>query len=208
MLCVRSERRRQERAALCESILTRLASGSSCHQRMLFLRVCPVLFDLLSRKFIRQHFFLPLVHLANDRVANVRLRTASLLPRLHMSLRGFETETEKHLIVELNSTVRRLVETEKDRDVQAELAKFFRWVEEQEKTSRADSAAEYEKRLKDEELADQRKEEDEKLMLDPPPAEKKIKEEESEKNPSSSFFSSAELPLPPPVSAPDASNEE
>lgn len=33
---------------------------------MLFLKVCPILFDLLSRKFIRQHFFIPLVKLAGE----------------------------------------------------------------------------------------------------------------------------------------------
>lgn len=64
MLCVRSERRAKQRNALCSDILARLASGGSCHQRMLFLRACPVLFDLLSRKFIRQHFFLALVRMA------------------------------------------------------------------------------------------------------------------------------------------------
>ena len=174
--------------------MTRLASGASCHQRMLFLRVCPVLFDLLSRKFIRQHFFLPLVQLANDRVPNVRLRTASLLPRLHMSLRGLDVETEKRLIVELDSTVRRLGETEKDRDVQSELVKFFRWVEEQERIARTETA-EHEKRLKEEEAADRRKEEDEKLMLEPT---EKCKDEPN--SPSTSFFAAAEFPptVPPP----------
>jgi len=165
---------------------------------MLFLRVCPVLFDLLSRKFIRQHFFLPLVQLANDRVPNVRLRTASLLPRLHMSLRGLDVETEKRLIVELDSTVRRLGEMEKDRDVQTELVKFFRWVEEQERIARTETA-EHEKRLKEEEAADRRKEEDEKLMLEPS---EKCKDEPST-SPSTSFFASAELPPPvPPPPAP------
>lgn len=72
MLCVRSERRRQERSTLCSEILTRLASAKSCHHRMLFLRVCPILFDLLSRKFIRQHFFLPLIRLAGNKHSSYR----------------------------------------------------------------------------------------------------------------------------------------
>ena len=178
MLCVRSERRRQERAALCNDIISRLAAGKSCHQRMLFLRVCPILFDLLSRKFIRQNFFLPLVRLAGthihmlrfgffsnfpsifpgDKVANVRLRFASLLPKLHMSLRGLDVESEKRLIVELDSAVRWLVDREKDRDVKNELASFFRWVEEQEGPNRT---AEAEIRLQEEDEADKRKESEE-----------------------------------------------
>lgn len=165
MLCVRSERRRQERSTLCSEILTRLASAKSCHHRMLFLRVCPILFDLLSRKFIRQHFFLPLIRLAGDKVANVRLRFATLLPKLHISLRGLDVETEKRLIVELDSAVRWLVESEKDRDVKNELSSFFRWIEEQEAQNQT---AEVAKRLQEEEEADKRKEtEEESVNRDP-----------------------------------------
>ncbi|XP_057374464.1 serine/threonine-protein phosphatase 4 regulatory subunit 4-like [Daphnia carinata] len=165
MLCVRSERRRQERSNLCSDILTRLASAKSCHHRMLFLRVCPILFDLLSRKFIRQHFFLPLIRLAGDKVANVRLRFAMLLPKLHISLRGLDVESEKRLIVELDSAVRWLVESEKDRDVKNELSSFFRWIEEQEAQNQT---AEVAKRLQEEEEADKRKEaEEESVNCDP-----------------------------------------
>jgi len=160
MLCVRSERRRLERETLCRQIISKLVAAPTCHRRMLFLRVCPILFDLLSGKFIRRHFFLAIVQLAgwlltiwhkfardiklmgffflfdimtDDKVPNVRLRFSSLLPKLHSSLRGLDVETEKLLIMKLDSAVRWMVETEKDRDVKEELAKFFRWVEEREK---------------------------------------------------------------------------
>lgn len=96
--------------------------------------------------------------LSGDKVANVRLRLASLLPKLHASLRGLDVESEKILIVELDSAVRWLVESEKDRDVKNELASFFRWVEEQEGQSRS---AEAEKRLQEDEEADKRKETEE-----------------------------------------------
>ena len=67
----------------------------------------------------------------------MRLRFCSLLPRLHTSLRGLDVEMEKRLIMELDSAVRWMVESEKDRDVKEELAKFFRWVEEREKKDRS-----------------------------------------------------------------------
>ena len=91
-------------------------------------------------------------------MANVRLRFASLLPKLHMSLRGLDVESEKRLIVELDSAVRWLVDREKDRDVKNELASFFRWVEEQEGPNRT---AEAEIRLQEEDEADKRKESEE-----------------------------------------------
>lgn len=96
-------------------------------------------------------------------MANVRLRFASLLPRLHVSLRGLDVEKEKQLIVELDSAVRWLVETEKDRDVKDELANFFRWVEEQERAMRGPEADE---RARDDEAADRRKEVEERAVDD------------------------------------------
>lgn len=161
MLCVRSERRAKHRSALCSDILNKLAAADSCHRRMLFLHACPVLFDLLSRRFMRHTFFLPLVRMAGDKVANVRRRLASLLPRLHVSLRGLDVDAEKQLIVELDSAVRWLVETERDRDVKDELAAFFRWVDEQERTMRTPEAGQ---RLRDDEAADKRKESDEAVI--------------------------------------------
>lgn len=74
MLCVRSERRRRQRDQLCADIVEWLVLAPSCHLRMLFLRVCPILFDLLSRKFFRQHFFVAVVRLAGkrDRLYGIR----------------------------------------------------------------------------------------------------------------------------------------
>lgn len=74
-------------------------------------------------------------------------------------------ETEKRLIVELDSAVRWLVESEKDRDVKNELSSFFRWIEEQEAQNQT---AEVAKRLQEEEEADKRKEtEEESVNRDP-----------------------------------------
>ncbi len=77
---------------------------------------------------------------------------------------------EKQLIVELDSSIRSLVESEKDRDVKDELENFFRWIREQERISRSDP--EHAKRLQEEEEADRRKEEEEKsvMMIDVEPA--------------------------------------
>ena len=86
------------------------------------------------------------------------MRLVTLLPKLHIALRGVDVISEKQLIVELETCIRHLVESEKDRDVQAEMAKFFHWVNEQE-AARTDP--EYNKRLQEEEEADRRKEEEE-----------------------------------------------
>lgn len=134
-------------------------------------------------------------------MANVRLRFATLLPKLHISLRGLNVDSEKLLIVELDSAVRWLVESEKDRDVKNELASFFRWVEEQEGQSRT---AEAEKRLQEEEEVDKRKEtEEENVSNDPVALETPTKLEDPKR---SNFFPTDE---PPPIqSTPVAAPEE
>lgn len=132
-------------------------------------------------------------------MANVRLRFATLLPKLHISLRGLDVESEKLLIVELDSAVRWLVESEKDRDVKNELASFFRWVEEQEGQNRT---AEAEKRLQEEEEADKRKEtEEENVSQDPVALETPTLEDPKRSN----FFPTDEPPPIPstPVAAPE-----
>lgn len=126
---------------------------------------------------------------SGDKVANVRLRFATLLPKLHVSLRGLDVESEKRLIVELDSAVRWLVESEKDRDVKNELANFFRWIEEQECQNRS---PESEKRLSEEEEADRRKEAEEQ-NINPDPVVLETSTTTLEANDRSNFFPNDEL---------------
>ena len=113
-----------------------------------------VTFDLFLKCLI---ILITLLDLSDDKVPNVRLRFCSLLPHLHTSLRGLDLETEKRLIVQLDSAVRRLVETEKDRDVKEELTKFFGWIEQQEKKG---------PRITDEDAQDDRRKEEQENQWD------------------------------------------
>ena len=132
-----------------------------------------------------------------------------MLPKLHISLRGLDVESEKRLIVELDSAVRWLVESEKDRDVKNELSNFFRWIEEQEAQNQT---AEVAKRLQEEEEADKRKEMEEDSVSrelggsETPASPKTPAIESSSDSKRSNFFSKDEpdspiLSLPPAAAA-------
>lgn len=145
---------------------------------------------------------LNLNRIVGDKVANIRLRFATLLPKLHISLRGLDVESEKQLIVALDSAVRWLVESEKDRDVKNELASFFRWVEEQEGQSRTPEA---EQRLREEEEADKRKTAEEENVNQDPVVLESVKTSE---DPKCSTFFPTEEPEPTPVQPPPPAADE
>lgn len=117
-------------------------------------------------------------------------------------MRGLDVESEKVLIVELDSAVRWLVESEKDRDVKNELASFFRWVEEQEAQSRTPEA---EQRLRDEEEADKRKTTEEENVSQDPVVLENVKTIEE---PNCSSFFLTEEPQPPAIQSSSATAEE
>lgn len=128
-----------------------------------------------------------------------------LLPKLHISLRGLDVESEKRLIVELDSAVRWLVESEKDRDVKNELSSFFRWIEEQEAQNQT---AEVAKRLQEEEEADKHKQTEEDSVNRDPVVETSSPKE-TVNSARSKFFSTDEpesstaIVSPPQATAPD-----
>jgi hypothetical protein len=132
-----------------------------------------------------------------------------LLPKLHISLRGLDVESEKRLIVELDSAVRWLVESEKDRDVKNELSSFFRWIEEQEAQNQT---AEVAKRLQEEEEADKRKEMEEEsvsrdlAVSETPVSPKTPAIESSGDSKRSNFFSKDEPDSSPILSPPSAAS--
>ncbi|KAL0122347.1 hypothetical protein PUN28_007226 [Cardiocondyla obscurior] len=103
-----------QRAELRNRIFTDLANNPDCYVRMMFVRMMVEALDIFSSTYFKEHFFNVLLNLAEDPVANIRLKVVSLLPQLKNLL---WMPTDKKLLASLESIVRHLENNEKDRDV-------------------------------------------------------------------------------------------
>lgn len=81
---------------------------------------------MYSSTYFKEHFFTMLLNLIEDSVANIRLKVVSLLPILKSQL---WIPTDKKLLTALETRVRHLMNTEKDKDVIATLTSVIQKLE-------------------------------------------------------------------------------
>lgn len=103
-----------QRAELRNRIITNVANSPDCYVRMMFVRIMVEALEIFSSVYFKEHFFNVLLNLAEDPIANIRMKVVSLLPQLKSQL---WIPTDKKLLTSLESVVRHLVTNEKDRDV-------------------------------------------------------------------------------------------
>lgn len=103
-----------QRAELRNRIITDLANNPDCYVRMMFVRMMIEALEIFSSTYFKEYFFNILLNLAEDSVANIRIKVVSLLPQLKNQL---WMPTDKKLLTSLESVVRHLINNEKDRDV-------------------------------------------------------------------------------------------
>ncbi|KAM0730046.1 Serine/threonine-protein phosphatase 4 regulatory subunit 4 [Formica fusca] len=103
-----------QRAELRNRIFTDIANNPDCYVRMMFVRMMIEALEIFSSVYFKEHFFNVLLSLAEDPVANIRMKVVSLLPQLKNQL---WIPTDKKLLTSLESIVRHLVNNEKDKDV-------------------------------------------------------------------------------------------
>ena len=104
----------EDRANIMRRVRSDLARGSSCHTRMLFLKLGEMSVMLFSREYFKANFFPELLGLSNDGVANVRLKLCTMLARLKSLL---YLPSDRSLLQKLEETVKDLLLHERDRDV-------------------------------------------------------------------------------------------
>jgi len=80
----------------------------------MFVRMMVEALEIFSSVYFKDHFFTVLLSLAEDPIANIRLKVVCLLPQLKSQLR---IPTDKKLLTSLESVVRHLANNERDRDV-------------------------------------------------------------------------------------------
>ncbi|XP_017767087.1 PREDICTED: uncharacterized protein LOC108555782 isoform X4 [Eufriesea mexicana] len=108
-----------QRVELRTKLYSGLANNSSCYVRMMFVRLMIEALEIFSSVYFKEHFFTVLMNLAEDPVANIRLKVVSLLPQLKSLL---QIPADKKLLTVLESTLAHLINSEKDRDVLAMLS--------------------------------------------------------------------------------------
>ncbi|XP_076233067.1 serine/threonine-protein phosphatase 4 regulatory subunit 4 isoform X2 [Calliopsis andreniformis] len=111
-----------QRVELRSKIYSELANNPDCYVRMMFVRMMIEALEIFSSVYFKEHFFTVLLNLAEDPVANIRLKVVSLLPQLKSQL---QIPTDKKLLAALETTIGHLLNSEKDKDVLAELTEVI-----------------------------------------------------------------------------------
>ncbi|XP_076099621.1 serine/threonine-protein phosphatase 4 regulatory subunit 4-like isoform X7 [Mytilus galloprovincialis] len=171
---IRKIKKLTQREELIHCFIEDFCHGRSCHHRSLFVDVCKNVIELYSKTFFKEYFYEYVLELQSDKVPNVRLKLCSILPQLKKIIK---LPTDRNLLQQLETCVRRLLLSEKDRDVLAaikiavdELDKIHVQMEPLTKRS-----------FFEHDLVDQAKEEEEKLLITNEEKEIKKEEEAAEK---------------------------
>ncbi|KAM4690359.1 serine/threonine-protein phosphatase 4 regulatory subunit 4 isoform 2-T2 [Rhinophrynus dorsalis] len=172
-LCIflRYNRKQEQRHEVIQKLIEQLGQGKSYWNRQRFLDTCEYIMELFSKSFFCKYFFIPVLELTSDPVANVRMKVCYLLPKLKLTLR---LPGDKHLLQQLELCVRKLLCQEKDKDV---LAVVKRTVLELDRMELSMDA--FQKRFYEKDLLDQEKEREEHLLLEMEQIEREKQQSES-----------------------------
>nr|XP_033809148.1 serine/threonine-protein phosphatase 4 regulatory subunit 4 isoform X2 [Geotrypetes seraphini] len=178
-LCIflRFNRKQEQRYEIIQKIIEQLGQGKSYWNRLRFLDTCEYIMELFSKSFFCKYFFLSVLDLTNDPVANVRMKICYMLPKLKSTLK---LPTDKVLLQQLELCVRKLLCQEKDKDVLSIVKRTVLELDRMEISMEA-----FQKRYYEKDLLDQEKEREEHLLLEMEQIEKEKQQNEaktSEKN--------------------------
>ncbi|XP_053138367.1 serine/threonine-protein phosphatase 4 regulatory subunit 4 isoform X2 [Hemicordylus capensis] len=171
-LCVflRYNRKQEQRLEVIQKLIEQLGQGKSYWNRLRFLDTCEFIIELFSKSFFCEYFFLPVLELTHDPVANVRMKLCYLLPKVKSTLK---VPTDKHLLQQLELCVRKLLCEEKDKDVLSIVKKMVLELDRMEASLDA-----FQKRFYENDLIDQQKEREENLLLEMEQLEKEKQQNE------------------------------
>eukprot|EP00062_Callorhinchus_milii_P018116 gi/632971228/ref/XP_007902068.1/ PREDICTED: serine/threonine-protein phosphatase 4 regulatory subunit 4 [Callorhinchus milii] len=180
-LCVfvRHNRKLEQRQEICCKLVEQLGQGKSYWTRLRFLDTCEYILDMFSKAFFCKYFFLPVVELSNDPVANVRIKLCYMLPKLKSALK---LPTDKLLLQQLELSVRKLLCQEKDKDVTAIVRIIVLELDRMEITVES-----VPKKMQEKDLLDHKKEKEETLLLEMEEMDKRGENKANEKKIFSSF---------------------
>ncbi|XP_006616328.1 serine/threonine-protein phosphatase 4 regulatory subunit 4-like isoform X3 [Apis dorsata] len=103
-----------QRVELRTKLCSELANNTNSYSRMMFVRIMIKALEIFSSAYFKEHFYTTLLSLAEDNIANIRMKVVNLMPQLKSLLR---IPADKKLLTILETTVTHLINSEKDRDV-------------------------------------------------------------------------------------------
>nr|XP_014352688.1 PREDICTED: serine/threonine-protein phosphatase 4 regulatory subunit 4 isoform X2 [Latimeria chalumnae] len=171
-LCIflRHNRKQEQRQEIINKLIDQLGRGKSYWNRLRFLDTCEFVMELFSKSFFCKYFFLSVLELVNDPVANVRIKLCYMLPKLKASLK---LPTDRNLLQQLELCVRKLLCQEKDKDVTAIIRKVVFELDKMEI-----AVEPFQKRCYEKDLLDLKKEKEEILLLEMEQMEKEKQQNE------------------------------
>ncbi|XP_060244080.1 serine/threonine-protein phosphatase 4 regulatory subunit 4 isoform X3 [Meriones unguiculatus] len=160
-LCIflRYNRKQEQRHEVIQKLIEQLGQGKSYWNRLRFLDTCEFIIEIFSRSFFCKYFFLPVIELTHDPVANVRMKLCYLLPKVKSALK---IPADMHLLQQLELCVRKLLCQEKDKDVLAIVKKTVLELDRMEMSM----DVQLQKKNYEKDLLDQEKEREELLFLE------------------------------------------
>ncbi|XP_077322941.1 LOW QUALITY PROTEIN: serine/threonine-protein phosphatase 4 regulatory subunit 4 [Lithobates pipiens] len=172
-LCIflRYNRKQEQRHEIIQKMVEQLGQGKSYWSRQRFLDTCEYIMEFFSKSFFCKYFYLSVLELTSDPIANVRMKVCYMMPKLKSTLK---LPADKHLLQQLELCVRKLLCQEKDRDV---LAVVKRTVLELDRMEISMDA--FQKRFFEKDLLDQEKEREEHLLLEMEQIEKEKQQSEA-----------------------------
>ncbi|KAE8586323.1 hypothetical protein XENTR_v10021628 [Xenopus tropicalis] len=172
-LCIflRYNRKQEQRHEIIQKLIEQLGQGKSYWNRQRFLDTCEYIMEFFSKSFFCKYFFLAVLELTNDPVANIRMKVCYMLPKLKSTLK---LPGDKHLLQQLEMCVRKLLCQEKDKDVLAVVKKTVLELDRMELSMDA-----FQKRFYEKDLLDQEKEREEHLLLEMEQIEREKQQSES-----------------------------
>ncbi|XP_050303781.1 serine/threonine-protein phosphatase 4 regulatory subunit 4-like isoform X2 [Anthonomus grandis grandis] len=97
-----------------EMIVNQLCSSQCCYSRQMFITLCTHALDIFSWKYFKEHFYLPLLSLAEDPISIVRLSMVKLCPMLKLML---TLPQDRALQLKLENILSKMEMMESDKDV-------------------------------------------------------------------------------------------
>ncbi|XP_062568664.1 serine/threonine-protein phosphatase 4 regulatory subunit 4-like [Saccostrea cucullata] len=170
----RKVKKREQREEIFHVLIQDFCHARKCYLRSVFVDICSVVIELYSKKFFKETFFEYLLELHTDSVPNIRLRLCSILPDLKRLL---ILPTDRGLLQQLDACVRKLLVSEKDKDVSDAIQNA---VEELDKIH-IPMQSMTRRNFFEQDFEDQKKEEEEKILLENEERELKKEEEAAEK---------------------------
>ncbi|KAH1003705.1 hypothetical protein HUJ04_003578 [Dendroctonus ponderosae] len=97
-----------------EMIQTQLCNAPCCYSRQVYITLCTHAIDIFSWGYFKEYFYLPLLSLAEDQIAIVRLSMVKLCPILKQML---NLPADRALQLKLENILSKMEMMEADRDV-------------------------------------------------------------------------------------------